>query len=62
MSSSVGIIKFPIYGKSKNHVPNHQPDINGIVDLPRKHGDFPVQVKQYLLVVSETQAYTYGMV
>jgi hypothetical protein len=56
------MIKFPIYGKSKNHVPNHQPDINGIVDLPRKHGDFPVQVKQYLLVVSETQAYTYGMV
>jgi hypothetical protein len=28
MSSSVGIMKFPIYGKSINSmVPNHQPDI-----------------------------------
>ena len=27
MSSSVGIMKFPIYGKSESsHVPNHQPD------------------------------------
>ena len=26
MSSSVGVMKFPIYGKIKN-VPNHQPDI-----------------------------------
>jgi hypothetical protein len=25
MSSSVGMMKFPIDGKSKNHVPNHQP-------------------------------------
>ena len=25
----------------QNHVPNHRPDINGIVDLPMKHGDFP---------------------
>ena len=27
MSSSLGMMKFPIYGKVKN-VPNHQPDIN----------------------------------
>ena len=25
MSSSVGMMTFPIYGKNKNHVPNHQP-------------------------------------
>jgi len=27
MSSSVGMMKFPIYGKTKIHVPNHQPDM-----------------------------------
>jgi hypothetical protein len=26
MSSSVGMMTFPIYGKNKNHVPNHQPE------------------------------------
>ena len=25
ISSSVGIMNFPIYGKNKIHVPNHQP-------------------------------------
>ena len=26
MSSSVGMMKFPIYGKNNPNVPNHQPD------------------------------------
>ena len=26
MSSSVGMMTFPIYGEKKTHVPNHQPD------------------------------------
>ena len=26
MSSSVGLVTFPIYGKSKKHVPKHQPE------------------------------------
>jgi hypothetical protein len=37
MSSSVGMMKFPIYGQNKINVPNHQPGINytGLkVDLP----------------------------
>jgi hypothetical protein len=27
MSSAVGMMKFPIYGKQIKHVPNHQPAI-----------------------------------
>jgi len=34
MSSSVGMMKFPIYGKLQN-VPNHQPVF--IVELPNTH-------------------------
>ena len=35
MSSSVGIMKFPIYMEShKIHVPNHQPDINWCILAP----------------------------
>ena len=30
MSSSIGMMKFPIYGKIKN-VPNHQPGICGML-------------------------------
>ena len=28
MSSSVGMMKFPMYGKYKKRVPNHQPGIH----------------------------------
>ena len=43
MSSSVGIMTFPIYGK-KNHVPNHQPDNikQQVPDLHRSTGMFNI--------------------
>ena len=33
MSSSIGMMKFPIYGKIKN-VPNHQPDFEHVLPCP----------------------------
>ena len=33
MSSSVGMMTFPIYGKSKIHVPNYQPDEDWMGDI-----------------------------
>ena len=33
MSSSGGMMTFPIYGKNKSHVPNHQPDNHSSLPL-----------------------------
>jgi len=42
MTSSVGMMKFPIYGKMKN-VPNHQPENLHLLirNLPKKTIDSP---------------------
>jgi hypothetical protein len=40
MSSSVGIMTFPISGQTK-HVPNHQPAKMMFIDSKVQKGDFP---------------------
>ena len=36
MTSSVGMMTFLIYGKNKNHVPNHQPEVGLEAISPQK--------------------------
>jgi len=40
MSSSVGMMTFPIYGKTK-HVPNHQPDVYMWVQVQSSNSSMP---------------------
>jgi len=40
-SSSVAMMKFPIYGKNKIHVPNHQPVIESTIFFQETNDDSP---------------------
>ena len=37
-NSSIGMMKFPIYGKNNIHVPNHQPVVDFIAPFSRRNG------------------------
>ena len=46
MTSSVGMMTFPIDGKIKN-VPNHQPDIHVYVSYPSAKQVYSLNIHQY---------------